>query len=464
MVTARPILTAAETRAAEQALFDDGITVEALMERAGVLAAEAAWRFAGPRSTLVVCGPGNNGGDGYVIARTLKAKGVPVRVAALSEPVTPAARAARASWDGPVEDFAEARPASLLVDALFGTGLTRPLAEHVSARLGELAEAAALVVAIDLPSGIATDDGAILSPVPDCDMTVALGCLKPAHRLRPAVAACGRIVVADIGLPGAEARLVEVARPMLATPGPGDHKYSRGKVAVLGGAMPGAAMLAAEAAQRAGAGYVELLNPRTPAAAPHALVRRGGDPAGALADGRIGALVVGPGLGRDDRAEELLTAALASGRPLVIDADALVLLADGGLDRLRALDGDAVLTPHEGEFVRLFGEIAGSRIDRARIAAARAGCVVLLKGADSVVAHPDGRAGIAPPAPGWLASAGTGDVLAGIIAAMRAGGRDPFAAAQAGLWLHAEAARLAGPALIADDLVRCLPAAVGACL
>lgn len=459
-MTPRPILTAAAMRAAEQRLIDAGTSVELLMERAGAGVAEAAWRFAATPPTLILCGPGNNGGDGYVAARYLRAKGLPVRVAATGEPRTDAARAARAAWDGPVEPIEDARPAPLLIDCLFGTGLTRSLEPAIAARLADLADAARLAIAVDLPSGVGTDDGAILSAVPRFDLTVALGALKPAHLLQPSARYCGRIAVADIGV-AAGGDLVEVARPRLAAPGPDDHKYSRGYVGVVEGAMPGAGMLAATAAQRAGAGYVRLAGDG--ADGPMALVRDGRPLDQVLADERIGAVVAGPGLGRDGDAKRRLDQVLRSGRPLVLDADALVLLADYGRAGLRRCADLPVLTPHAGEFARLFGAGQGSKVERTRAAAASLGAVMLFKGADSVVAHPDGRAAIAPAAPAWLASAGTGDVLAGIVAAMRARGLPPFEAACAALWLHGEAARRAGPALIADDLAAELPAAIAAC-
>ncbi|ARS25918.1 carbohydrate kinase, YjeF-like protein [Sphingomonas sp. KC8] len=458
MQTPRPILTAAETRAAEEAIFAAGVPVVDLMEQAGAAVAEAAWRFAAMPPTLILCGPGNNGGDGYVAARHLAERGVHVRVAATSEPTTEAAKAMRARWTGPVEPIEGARPAPLLIDALFGTGLARPLDAALADTLARLVGAAKLAIAVDLPSGVSTDDGALLSPVPHFDLTVALGALKPAHLLQPAAGFCGRVAVADIGL-AATPRTWEIARPMLAMPGPTDHKYSRGLVAVIGGTMPGAGVLAATAAQRAGAGYVVLTGAGV--SGPHALVRRGMDEA--LGDPRTGAVVVGPGLGRDAAARDQLRQALAAGHRLVIDADGLALLADGGIAHLRRLAEPALLTPHEGEFVRLFGDLAGSKLDRARAAAARSGAIVLLKGADSVVAHPDGRVAVARTAPAWLASAGTGDVLAGIAGAMLARGLDPFTAAQAALWLHGEAAKQAGAGLIADDLADHLPAALEMC-
>jgi hydroxyethylthiazole kinase-like uncharacterized protein yjeF len=394
------------------------------MERAGLAAAEAIWRYAGPLPALVLCGPGNNGGDGKIVARALAARGIAVEVATLGDPQWP--------------------PAPLLVDALFGTGLSRPLDAAIARRLLDVAAAARVRVAIDLPSGVATDDGAILSPVPDYDLTIAFQTLKPSHLLQPAARHMGRIVVADIGIPAAS-DLVEIGRPRLAAPGPDDNKYTRGLVTIIAGEMPGAAALAAAAAMRSGAGIVRLQARGYVHGVPSAVIQKGGDPLDGIDNERIGALLIGPGLVAD---EALLDAALGSGRPLVLDAGALAML--GG----KRFDG-AILTPHEGEFRRLFGQGAGSKVDRARAAAASCGAVIVYKGPDTVVAAPDGRAAIAAN-PAWLASAGTGDVLAGIVAAMRARGLAPFEAACAAVWLHGRAARKAGPGLIADDLVAAL--------
>ena len=432
------ILTAAEMGAAEQAAIAAGTSMGELMERAGKAAAEAIWRYAGPLPTLVLCGPGNNGGDGYVIARELRARGVDVRVAALGDPRGPAARNARDSWAGAVEALADAKAAPLLVDALFGTGLRRPLDEPAAARLNDLAGQAAVRVAIDLPSGAASDDGAILSAVPDYDLTITFQTLKPSHLLQPAARHMGRLVVADIGVAAASA-LTEIGRPEVREPGADDHKYKRGYVALLAGEMPGAIALAAAAALRAGAGYVRLIGPPV-AGVPNAVVQGAGD----LADKRISAVLIGPGLGRDAEAARLLDLAIASGRPLVLDADALIV---------GRIPAGAILTPHEGEFARLFPGLSGSKVDKARVAAAQSGAVIVYKGADTVVAAPDGRAAIAPPAPAWLATAGTGDVLAGVVAARLAALADPFAAACEAVWMHGRAAERAGPRLIADDLI-----------
>jgi hydroxyethylthiazole kinase-like uncharacterized protein yjeF len=456
----RFILTAAEMRAAEDRAIASGISAETLMDRAGTAAAETIWRFAGPLPALVLCGPRNNGGDGYVIARRLAERGVPVRLAASAEPATESARWARGLWQGPVEMLHQAEAAPLLIDALLGTGLTRPLEEGMVRDLHRLAAVAAVRASIDLPSGVASDDGALVSPVPDFDLTVTFAALKPAHLLQPAARHMGRLVVADIGVQ-ASSGLHAIARPQLPAPGPDDHKYSRGYVAVLAGAMPGAAALAASGAARAGSGYVRLLAPEAVAGLPHAIVQSpGATNYTLLGDKRIGALAVGPGLGRDEAARLLLQGAMRSQLPLVLDADALFLLAEDGLVPFGA---PAILTPHAGEFDRLFGASAASKVERTRAAARASGAVVVFKGPDSVVAAPDGRAAISRPAPHWLASAGTGDVLGGIVAAMLARGLEPFEAAQAGLWLHSQAAARAGPGILADDLLAHLPALLGEC-
>jgi hydroxyethylthiazole kinase-like uncharacterized protein yjeF len=447
-------------RAAEDCAIAEGTSAEALMERAGIAAAEAIRRFAGPLPALVLCGPGNNGGDGYVVARALAEAGSPVRVAALAEPKTIAAAAARARWTGEVAPLAEAEPAPLLVDALFGTGLARRLDEPLALRLGALAGHARVSVALDLPSGAATDDGSLLSPVPDFDLTIAFGSLKPSHLLQPAARRMGRIVVANIGI-AAQSALFEIARPILAAPGPADHKYSRGYVVVAAGGMPGAARLAATGALRGGAGYVHLVSPNPLGGLPAAVVESA-DAAAAFADPRVGAIVVGPGLGRSAAAGALLAEAARSAAPLVADGDALTLAAVP--DFFHRCARTPILTPHAGEFARLFGEGGGSKVEEARRAAAAARSVVVCKGADTVVAAPDGRAAIASAAVHWLATAGTGDVLAGIVGATRARGLEAFEAACAGVWLHARAAELAGPALIADDLPSHLPVALRQCL
>jgi len=446
----RPILTAAAMRAAEQAAIDGGTPVETLMERAGAALAEAAYRFAGPKPALILCGPGNNGGDGYVAARHLKARGVAVRIAALSEPKAAAARWARSQWDGEVETLSpDTNGAPLLIDALFGTGLKRGLDDALSLLLSELGHEAVVAIACDLPSGVEADSGAQLNALHAFDLTVTFGALKPAHRLHPAIRKCGRVVLADIGIE-ADPDWHEIAAPDLPPLDPGGHKYSRGLVHILAGQMPGATALAATAAARAGAGYVRVSTSRPIDGLPAAVVQV--DTA-EVNDSRIDCLLVGPGMGD---IPQLLTLALTSQAPKVIDADGITQLGDP--ERLHGQD--AIITPHEGEFVTLFGTIAGSKAERAIEAAARSGAVVIYKGPDTLVASPDGRLGFAPPAPAWLASAGTGDVLAGMVAAMRARGLAPFEAACAAVWLHGRAAEIAGPQMIADDLAAAIPQAL----
>jgi hydroxyethylthiazole kinase-like uncharacterized protein yjeF len=438
-MTGRPILTAEAMRTAEEAAQ---ASVQELMEKAGQALAEAAYRFAGPMPALILCGPGNNGGDGYVAARQLKALGVDVRVAALSEPKSAAAKWARKQWQGKVENLsAKTKPAPLVIDALFGTGLKRGLDAKVVHQLARLCDAATVAVACDLPSGVASDTGESLSEVPPFDLTVTFGALKPAHRLHPAMQRCGRVVLGDIGIE-ASANWHEIARPNLPPLAPGAHKYDRGLVHALAGKMSGAIGLAAKAAARTGAGYVRVSTSLPLAGLPSAVVQV--DTA-EVNDGRIGCLLVGPGMGD---VPPILTLALTSRAPKVIDADGITQLGDPG----RLKGQDAIITPHEGEFETLFGKLGGSKADRAAEAANRSGAVVVYKGPDTIVAAPDGRLGFAPPAPAWLASAGTGDVLAGMIAALRARGMAPFEAACAGVWLHGRAAEIAGPAMIADDL------------
>jgi hydroxyethylthiazole kinase-like uncharacterized protein yjeF len=438
----RPILTAEQMRAAEARAIEAGTPETTLMERAGAALAEAVRLYAGPRETLVLCGPGNNGGDGYVAARHLAANGYLVRVAALAEPGAEAASWARGQWQGPVEQLDQAASAPILIDCLFGTGLSRGLEASVAARLSELAGESLVRVACDLPSGVSADSGDILSPTPDFDLTVTFGGLKPAHRLMTAMARMGRVVLADIGIE-ADSQWSELQRPILPTLDPQGNKYSRGLVHCLGGQMPGAIALAASAAARSGAGYVRVSTSLPITGLPSSIVQTG---SADLNDERIGCILVGPGLGD---VPQVLTLALTARHPVVIDADAIAMV--GEPERLHG--HDTILTPHEGEFRKLFGDLPGSKAERALEAARRSQSVVVYKGPDTLVASPDGRLAFAPPAPVWLASAGTGDVLAGIIAAMRARALESFEAACAGVWIHGRAAEAAGPGMIADDLV-----------
>jgi ADP-dependent NAD(P)H-hydrate dehydratase / NAD(P)H-hydrate epimerase len=451
---AGPILTAAAMRAAEDVVIAAGTSVETLMNRAGAALASALFRFGSGQPVLVVCGPGNNGGDGYVAARLLRERGVDVRVAALRDPKAPAAVAARAAWGEPVEDFFAVAPAPILLDSLFGTGLARALEPTISQTLSRLTAAASLVIAADFPSGLGTDDGADLGGA-SVDVTIALGALKPVHLLQPGASRCGVIRVADIGVQ-ADSLISVVERPRFTAPGPGAHKYSRGMAAIISGAMPGAARLSAGAAARL-AGYVAMIGGGAPVDA--AVPKTWDDLTG---EKRLGALLIGPGLGHDEAGKAALHRALSLAVPLVLDADALTFLGDP--TRVAAHNQPVILTPHAGEFDRLFGRSAGSKIDRASAAAKASGATIIFKGADSVVASPDGRVGVSPTASPWLASAGTGDVLAGIAVALLSSGMAAHDAACAAVWLHGEAARLAGPALVADDLQSQLPSALAACL
>ena len=441
----RPILTAAQMRDAEARAISSGTAEIQLMGRAGKALAEAVRLYIGPRPTLILCGPGNNGGDGYVAARFLRDAGYPVRVAALAEPSQEAARWARGQWSGPVEPFEKCEAAPIVIDCVFGTGLSRSLETSVAERLKSLVDQALIAVACDLPSGVASDDGAPLSPTGSYDLTVTFGALKPSHRLMPSMGGMGRVVLADIGV-DAGANWFEIGEPELPPLDPMGHKYDRGLVHCLAGEMPGAIALAANAAARSGAGYVRISTSRAIDGLPASIVQTG---AADLKDPRIGCILVGPGLGD---VPQILTLALTSKAPKVIDGDGIGLL--GEPERLHGQD--AVLTPHEAEFVRLFGELDGSKPERALEAARWSQSVIVYKGPDTLVAAPDGRLGFAPPAPAWLATAGTGDVLAGVIAAMRARGMDGFDAACAGVWIHGRAAELAGPGMIAADL----PAAI----
>jgi hydroxyethylthiazole kinase-like uncharacterized protein yjeF len=437
-----PILTAAEMRAAEAA---SGVPVPELMQRAGAAIAREVARLAAGRDILVLAGPGKNGGDARIAAEMLSTWGHDVIVAGH-------------------EDLGGVEPREVLVDGLFGTGLSRPFAQS-----GEVARLAAeaFVIAIDLPSGLETDTGCDLGATP-ADVTIALGALKPAHVLADGVSLCGHVLIGDIGIE-VPTDWRTIARPRVAVPEPGAHKYSRGMVAIVSGTMPGAGRLAARAAMHGGAGYVVLaqhfvlprrrepsLDPRLRGGTidPDALVHRTFDEI--VDDDRVTTLIVGPGLGRDDAVRDTLDRALASARALVLDGDALSLLGTDAIARLSGRNASAILTPHSGEFDRMFGASDASKIERTIAAARACGCAIIHKGADTVIAYPDGRVTVSSAASPWLASAGTGDVLAGLVAAAET--------PEAAVWLHARAATLAGPALIADDLIAAIPVAIGECI
>ncbi|AOL23386.1 ribokinase-like superfamily protein [Erythrobacter litoralis] len=460
----RQILTADQMRGAEQAIFDAGTSVSDLMETAAGGAAEWIRRIAAGRSVTVLCGPGNNGGDGYVIARHLAEAGNDVTVVAPVEPKTDAARTARDRFGGQVRSSGREVEAEVLVDCLFGTGLARPLSGELVLLLRDLAARHPVRIAVDLPSGISSDSGELLNEnLPEYDATLALGAWKFAHWSLPGRAKMGRKRLVPIGIDPVESAAQLITRPRIEPPERDSHKYRRGLCAVVAGSMPGASLLATLAAQRAGAGYVKLLSETEPAAAPPDLVIDTRPLAQALGDERIDALLCGPGLGREDRATERLAAVLDAAKPTVLDADALVLLRPG----MVAERGDLVATPHDGELATLcdsFAVRADGRRDRARALARASAMVVVAKGPDTVVAAPDGRLAIAVPSPSWLSVAGTGDVLAGILASRLATGGDAFGAACEAVWLHGEAARLCGPAFTAAELARAVSRSLAAAL
>lgn len=461
---AAQVLTADQMRAAEQALFDAGTSVSELMEIAAGGAAEWIRRVAAGRPVTVLCGPGNNGGDGYVIARLLREAGNAVTVIAPLDPATAAAKEAKLRWNGPVATADGGVQGEVFVDCLFGSGLARPLVAEHPLLLRDLAARHRYKVAVDLPSGIASDSGAVLNErLPAFDLTLALGAWKFAHWSLPGRALMGQMRLVPIGIAPVEGAAQLVVRPGIAPPDAKSHKYVRGLLAIVAGAMPGASLLAAAAAQGAGAGYVKLMarapDPRTPPD----IVTETAPLAEALADRRVAAVLIGPGLGRDGAAKAMLGDALRQAPALVLDADALTLLAPNMLGRKVPW----LATPHDGELetlCRTFGVIAEGRRARALALARVSGMVVLAKGPDSVVAAPDGRLALGTPAPSWLSVAGTGDVLAGIAASRMATGADPFTAACEALWLHGEAARRAGPAFTPSQLAERVSEALAAAL
>lgn len=437
-----------------------------LMESAGRAVARAARRRFRPCRVLVLCGPGNNGGDGYVAARLLALAGWPVVVASLAPPRagSDAARAAQL-WRGPRAPFSPeaAKEADLVIDAVFGAGLTREL----DGLAADTLRASRKVLAIDVPSGVDGATGSVRGFATEAALTVTFFRFKPGHLLLPGRDCCGALELADIGIPetvlAAAALDAWLNRPgvwRLPSFGATAHKYSRGHVTVLGGSgMTGAARLAAAAARRAGAGLVTVAAKQGGdiyrASAEPGLIVSDAPVAELLTDVRREVWVCGPGLGRDE-ARQLLPVLLSAGRKIVADADALTAFS-GEPD---ALLGVAVMTPHAGEFARVFGAPGENRLAAARAAARRTGAVVLLKGSDTIIAGPDGRAAINASAPPWLATAGTGDVLAGTIAGLLGQGVPAWEAAAAGAWIHGRAGALAGHFLIAEDVLRAMPDAL----
>jgi len=484
------VLTTSEMERADRLTIAAGTPGFALMMSAGQAVAEAAMDLVEEGPIVVVAGRGNNGGDGFVAAAELAARGREVSVILLCERDSLQGDAALAAkgWKYPVLPFnpqALGRPA-LIIDALLGAGLNRPVKGDPLEMIAAMNANGAPVLAVDLPSGINGSTGAVMGAAVQATETVTFFRKKPAHLLLPGRMHCGRVRVADIGI---DPQVLDEIKPLTAenmpqawrwsfpVPRIDGHKYARGHAVVVSGdiASTGAARLAARAALRAGAGLVTLASPRdalavNASALTAVMVRAIDNPiqfAELLDDKRLNACVIGPGAGVSARTRDLVHTALGARRNLVLDADALTSFAgmqDTLFEAIKATDGlGVVLTPHEGEFPRLFSDISNkhpgrSKIERVRAAAERSGAVVLLKGADTVVASPDGRAVIAANAPPWLATAGAGDVLSGIIAGLLAQGVPAYEAAGIGVWMHGEAAREAGPGLIAEDLTEVLPA------
>ncbi|MBX6328420.1 MAG: NAD(P)H-hydrate dehydratase [Pseudolabrys sp.] len=482
------LLSTAEMAEADRLTIAAGTPGLELMEKAGRAVADAVLRLGLAGRVAVVAGPGNNGGDGFVAARHLIASGREVRLLFLGEVARLKGDAARARerFQGRVE---EARPAALagcdvVVDALFGAGLDRDVCGPARAMIEAVNARGVPVVAVDLPSGVNGTTGAVMGAAVKATRTVTFFRRKIGHLLMPGRSYCGAVEVADIGIP---ARVLEAIRPKtfvntptlwrgsFPEPRPDGHKYTRGHAVVVSGGIfaTGAARLAARGALRAGAGLVTIASPREAlavnAAANLAIMVRpadgAGDLAALLADRRHNAVVLGPGIGVGEETRARTLAVLASPAAAVLDADALTSFAGRRAELASALRRKAatVLTPHEGEFRRLFNDIyvntyLKSKLEKTRRAADDGGAVVLFKGADTVVAAPDGRAAIAENAPAWLATAGAGDVLAGMIGGLLAQGMPAFEAASAACWLHGEAARVFGPGLIAEDLPEALPA------
>lgn len=488
------LLSVAEMAAADAATIAAGTSGLVLMERAGKAVADAVARRVRPgMRVLVLCGPGKNGGDGFVAARILGERGFrpALALAGTREALGGDAAAAAERWPGPVEPLAAIDPVSfdLIVDALFGAGLSRPLDGAVAAMVERVNAAGRPVVAVDLPSGVSGDSGLTDGPAIRAVETVTFFRMKPGHLLQPARTLCGVVTLADIGIapdlvfaPGQLAPSVfrngpELWHRRLPEHGRDVHKYGRGAVVVAAGGLAGigAPRLGARAALRIGAGLATIIcRPEALAAhaarGPDALMQLPATDAAAfetvLAARKVGALLIGPALGLDPPARAFVTAALRGPWPCVLDADALTHLAASPLrfaDRLRRRAGAMVLTPHEGEFQRLFGALPGfeparGKLERARHAARLTGSVIVLKGPDTVVAAADGSAAINATGSAALATAGSGDVLGGMIAGLLARGMPVFEAACAAVWLHGKAGERLGMGLIADDLPEALPA------
>jgi NAD(P)H-hydrate epimerase len=450
--------------------------VELMQQAGGAVAHEVLRRWPKCRVS-VLCGPGNNGGDGFVAARALADAGWPVRVALLGPAGALHGDAAHhaAHWLPAIEPLTPAAitDAELVIDAILGSGLRRPLEPVTAQTLAAAAERGLPVLAVDVPSGVFGDTGEAQGAIAAA-CTVTFTRKKPGHVLLPGRALCGDVVVADIGTPREVLGTIAVDtwenhpslwHDELPVPKAAGNKYSRGHALLSGGyPMTGAARMAARAAARAGAGLTSIAVP--PIALPiyagaltsimvHGIARTQ-DFTQLLGDKRYSALLIGPGAGVGEATRARALSMLATGRAVLLDADAISAFS-GRLDQLSAaIRGPCVMTPHDGEFARVF-DVAGDKLTRARRAARTSGAIIVLKGADTVITAPDGRAVVNSNAPASLATAGSGDVLGGIILGLLAQGMDAFLAACAGVWLHGAAAADFGPGLIAEDLPDLLP-------
>ena len=472
------LLTPAEMAAMDKAAIAAGISGPQLMENAGRAVARAVMARWPRCHVLVLCGPGNNGGDGFVVARRLRQAGWSVRLVLFGSlaRLSPDTAFHAALWEGEVEPFSPALLADrpLVIDAMFGAGLARDVAGDEAAAIAALIGSGCDICAVDVPSGVDGASGAVRGIAAPATLTVTFFRKKPGHMLWPGRGLCGEVICAEIGIPPdllhrSPAQCWENAPGLwlrdFPWPQADSHKYSRGHALILGGALlTGAARLAAMAAMRIGAGLLTIAAPRMVwgVYAGHltsAMVQpiNDVDDFGALlADTRRNAVLIGPGAGLGDDTQTATLAALATGRAVVIDADAITSFAANPDMLFAAVRGPCVLTPHEGEFGRIFAE-RGDKLRRARAAAGRSGAVVLLKGPDTVIAAPDGRAVINSNAPPTLATGGSGDVLAGMITGLLAQGMPAFEAACAAAWIHGAAAQSFGPGLIAEDLPGLIP-------
>jgi len=473
------VLTVAEMAKADRLAIEGGVPGLDLMEAAGRAVARAVVGLRRrPGAVAVLCGPGNNGGDGFVAARLLHADGWNVRLGLLGDPekLPPDAKTNAKRWSGAIEALSPAvlDGADIVIDALFGAGLARPLDGPALTTIEAIG--ARPCVAVDVPSGIDGNTGAVLGAAPRAAVTVTFFRKKPGHLLLPGRSRCGETVVADIGIPTTVLSTIAPRqaenRPAvwlsdLPAPRPEDHKYSRGHALVGGGGqMTGAARMAARAAQRAGAGMVTIACPQEAVtvykvAMESVLVHPVRDTAtfaNLLTERRVRGVLLGPGAGLHGGLRERVLAVLGTGIATVLDADALSVFESGAELLFERIQGPCILTPHDGEFRRLFPDIEGDRLARARAAASRSGAVVLLKGYDTVVAAPDGRAAITANAPADLATAGSGDVLSGIALGLVTQGMPPFEAAAAAAWIHGATASRHGAGLIAEDLIAGMPA------